>query len=185
MPSRLSYSLLVVTLLIAGAATVLDAQMPGSGGFGGGRRGGFGGMRRGGGGMENPLPTASQLEGPPSPEFFADRFELDSSQAQAYRQVYDSFMTATAPQRDSAKAARQAIDAAFQERDRASARESVPLLRRLADALAKEDKHFDDRLKGVITSSQLKQYRKWKDDQRRQEEAERRERFGGGRPPGP
>jgi len=184
MPSRMSYSLLVVTLLIAGAATVLDAQMPGGGGFGGGRRGGFGGMRRGGG-MENPLPTASQLEGPPSPEFFADRFELDSTQAQAYRQVYDSFMTATAPQRDSAKAARQAIDAAFQERDRATARESIPLLRRLADALAKEDKHFDGRLKGVITSSQLKQYRKWKDDQRRQEEAEQRERFGGGRPPGP
>ena len=184
---QISRSLLVATLLIASAATVLDAQMPGGGGFGGGRggrRGGYGGMRRGGG-MDNPLPTASQLEGPPSPEFFADRFELDSTQAQAYRQVYDSFMTATVPQRDSAKAARQAIDAALQERDRATARESVPLLRRLAGALAKEEKRFDDRLKGVITSSQLKQYRKWKNDQRRQEEAEQRERFGGGRPPAP
>ena len=155
------------------ASVPLSAQDPGYGGMGGlGRTGGW--RERG----ERParmLPTTTQLEGPPLPDFFIPRFALDSGQAGEYRVVFDSFMSATATIRDSAQAARRAIDATFQSGDREAARSSFPALLALGDSLAKEDTRFDQRLKSFLAASQLKAYKKWKDEQQRQAEAERRE----------
>lgn len=165
-----------VTAVIAFAAVSLAAQVPGYGGMGGmGRPGEWRdrGVRPG-----RPLPTANELEGPPLPDFFVPQFELDSGQAGEYRAVYDSFMTATATIRDSARAARQAIDAAFQGGDRRTARSAFPLLQMLGDTLARDDDWFDRRLKRFLTGNQLKAYKKWKNEQRRQEENARREEMG-------
>jgi len=118
------------------------------------------------------LPTANQLEGPPIPEFFIDRFELDSGQAGKYRVLYDSFMDATATIRDSAKAARGSIDGARQTGDRLSARMYVPLLQQLGDSLAKADDRFDKQLKTFLSSAQMKSYKGWRDEERRREHAD-------------
>jgi hypothetical protein len=154
-------------LIVATAA----AQSPGyGGGMGAGGAGGMGGYRR-----VDPtrkLPTANQLEGPPIPDFFVDRFELDSAQTQKYRVLYDSFMDATSAIRDSAKAARSAIDGARETGDRLSARMYVPLLQTLGDSLAKADDRFDNHLKTFLSSSQVKSYKKWRDEERHREHSD-------------
>ena len=160
-------------MCLVAASVPLSAQDPGYGGMGG--MGRTGGWRERGPRPERSLPTTEQLEGPPLPDFFVPRFELDSGQAGEYRVVYDSFMNATAAIRDSAQAARRAIDAAFQGGDREAARSSFPRLAALGDSLAKEDTRFDQRLKSFLAASQLKAYKKWKDEQQRQEESERRD----------
>lgn len=151
------------------------AQVPYGGGMGGPGSGGMGG-REGGyrRGMDptRKLPTANELEGPPIPDFFIDRFELDSVQAGKYRALYDSFMDATSAIRDSAKAVRSAIDGARQGGDRLGARISFPLLQTLGDSLAKAENRFDNQLKSFLSSAQVKSYKKWKDDQHRQEHAD-------------
>lgn len=168
--------------MLVGLTLLADSSLPGQDPGSGGGMGGMGGRRgmgRWGRGGERPgrvLPSAEQLEGPPLPDFFADRFELDSGQAAEYRAVYDSFMNATAVIRDSAQAARRAMDAAFHDGDRESARASFPILRQLGDSLARNDRQFDDRLKDFLTSKQLKTYRQWKDEQQRQESRERSNR---------
>ncbi len=152
--------------------TGLSAQVPYGGGMGGP---GAGGVREGYRRAVDPtrkLPTANQLEGPPIPDFFVDRFELDTVQAEQYRFLYDSFMDATSAIRDSAKAARSAIDGARQTGDRLGARGYIPLLATLGDSLAKADDRFDNRLKTFLKSPQVKAYKKWKDEQRRQEHAD-------------
>ncbi len=168
---QLHATALTAMCLLAASASLV-AQDPGYGGMGGmGRTGGW----RERGRPERAMPTTGQLEGPPLPDFFIPRFELDSGQAGEYRVVYDSFMSATAAIRDSAQAARRAIDATLQGGDREAARSSFPVLRALGDSLVKEDARFDQRLKSFLAASQLKAYRKWKDEQQRQEEAEGRE----------
>lgn len=174
--------LATAAIIALAAVSSLPAQVPGYGGMGGmGRPGEW---RDRGARPARALPSAGELEGPPLPEFFVPRFELDSGQAGEYRAVYDSFMTATAAMRDSAQAARRAIDAAFQGGDREAARANFPVLQALGDSLAKEDATFDRRLKGFLTRNQQKTYKKWKDEQQRQEESNRRdemERRGGRR----
>jgi len=156
-------------LLIAATAS---AQVPGyGGGMGGPGAGGMGGYRRGIDPTRK-LPTANQLEGPPIPDFFIDRFELDSVQAEKYRFAYDSFMDATSAIRDSAKAARSAIDGARQTGDRLSARLYVPMLQMLGDSLTKADDRFDNHLKTFLSSGQVKSYKKWRDEERRREHAD-------------
>jgi hypothetical protein len=172
-----------LTAAFALTAVALAGQDPGYGGMGGGidRPGAW---RERGGRPARTLPTGAQLDGPPLPDFFVPRFELDSGQAGEYRVVYDSFMNATAAIRDSAQAARKAIDAAFHDGDREAARASFPVLQTLGDSLAKWDARFDQRLRSFLAASQLKAYKRWKDEQQRQQETERREEMeqrGGGR----
>jgi hypothetical protein len=114
--------------------------------------------------------SASQLEGPPAPEFAVARFELDSTEAAAYKQAYDAFMTATQPQRDSARALRQAVRTAMQSGDRDAARGNFPDLQRLGDVLTKGEQQFDAGLKRVLTKSHFKDYQDWKQEQRHEEE---------------
>lgn len=172
----------LAALCLLAASVPLSAQDPGYGGMGG--MGRTGGWRERGERPARMLPTTAQLEGPPLPDFFIPRFELDSGQAGEYREVFDSFMSATAAIRDSAQAAKRAIDAAFQSGDRETARSSFPVLLALGDSLGKEDTRFDRRLKSFLAAGQLKAYKKWKDEQQRQAEEDRRQEFeqrGGGR----
>jgi hypothetical protein len=163
-------------------AAALGAQQPPYGGRAGGERGP--GNER----PERRLPTEDQLQGPPDADFVADRFELDTVEARAYKQVFDSFMTATETERDTALAARRLIQAAFERRDFPAARGEIPLVQRLGDDLDRQEKLFDDRVKKVLTSKHFKAYRDWKDDQRKQADAaaeeEMRRRRGSGSGPG-
>jgi hypothetical protein len=168
-----TFRLAAPTAVCVLAAISLAAQDPGYGGMGG--MGRVGSWRERGASTARALPTAEQLEGPPLPDFFVPRFDLDSGQAGEYRVVYDSFMSTTATIRDSAQAARRAIDDAFRGGDRAAARASFPTLQALGDSLAKEDARFDRRLKSFLAGSQLKAYKKWKDEQQRQAEDDRRQ----------
>lgn len=165
-----------LALLAAGRLSAQDSSYGGGGMGSPGIPGGMGGrrsdFRRRGADVGRSIPTANELEGPPIPDFFIDRFELDSGQANQYRSAYDSFMSATAAIRDSAKATRRAIDGAWQSGDRFSARAGIPRLQTLGDSLDKADGRFDNRLKTFLSSSQVKSYKKWRDDQRRQEEAD-------------
>jgi len=127
------------------------------------------------------LISESQLEGPPAPEFAAARFELDSVEAAAYKQAYDSFMTATQGQRDSTRALRQAVRNAMQAGDRDAARGNFPELQRLSDVLIKAEQRFDDGLKRVLSKSHFKDYQQWKQQQRHEEEQRQPQGAGPGR----
>ncbi|HEX9393256.1 MAG TPA: hypothetical protein VF923_01315, partial [Gemmatimonadales bacterium] len=90
--------------MIALSAAAAAAQGGYPGGYPGGRTGSGEGARPERPGERRRIITASQLEGPPEPGFAAARFEFDTTEAAAYKQAYDSFMMATQPQRDSARA---------------------------------------------------------------------------------
>ncbi|HET7790282.1 MAG TPA: hypothetical protein VFK78_05735 [Gemmatimonadales bacterium] len=159
------------------------AQQPPYGGQGGER--GRSGM--GDGRSARRLPTEDQLQGPPDPGFVADRFELDTAEAVAYQQVYDSFMAVTEAERDTALSGRRTIQAAFERRDFAAARGDIPLVLQLGDDLDQKEKRFDERVKQVLSSKHFKAYRDWKDDQRKQAEKaadEEMQRRRGGSGPG-
>lgn len=160
-------------LVLAGAPSPAGAQSP----FGaGGGRGGTGEAPRVSPAAE-PLPSPEDLAGPAVPEFVVDRFELDTAEAGAYRVVYDSFMTATRALRDSATAFRQRVVGIWQSGNREAARGQFPALRRLGEALNKEDERFDDRLKQVFSKPHYKEYKEWRSEQRKQAEEDRRERM--------
>ena len=42
----------------------------------------------------------------------------------------------------------------------------------MGDSLAKAENRFDNQLKTFLSSAQVKSYKRWKDDQRRQEHAD-------------
>ena len=163
---------LAILMLVAGPAL---AQMPYANGAGAGRNSGTEPPRPST--IVDPLPSPEDLAGPAVPDFVADRFELDTTEARAYRVAYDSFMTATKALRDTATALRQRIDALWQSGDRYSARNLFPVMRHMGDQLAKEDDHFDDRVKKIFTKPHFKDYKDWRSDQRRQAEQDRKERM--------
>jgi len=171
-----SIAIALSALAVAGAA----AQ---AGGYPGGRMGGGEGARPPRpGGERRRIITESQLEGPPAPEFAAARFELDSTEAAAYKQAYDSFMTATQGPRDSARALRLVVRNAMQAGDRDAARGNFPELQRLGDVLVKAEQQFDAGLKRVLTKNHFKDYQDWKQQQQREEERRQPpERAGPGR----
>lgn len=151
----------VALMVLSGAAA---AQEPG-------RMGGRGGFR---GRAEAPGFDPLALEGAPDPEFMAGRLELSDEQAARYRQLRDSFMLATKPQRDSADGALQAIRDAFRSGDREAARQNGAALRHLAGDLSKRQEQFEQALKALVSSDQWKAYTEWRDEHRHELELERR-----------
>jgi hypothetical protein len=145
---------IIAFMLLLSAPAV--AQSPyGTGGMGNGTgRSGMGDTPRPTTIMD-PLPSPEDLAGPAIPDF----------------------MVATKALRDTASAVRQHIDQLWQSGDRESARAYFPMLRRLGDRLAKEDDHFDDRVKKIFTKPHFKDYKDWRSDQRKQAEEDRKERM--------
>lgn len=164
-------------MAIAAAAIALAVgSAAAQGGYPGGTMGGAGGggsrtMRPGG--ERRRMISESQLEGPPAPEFVAARFELDSVEAAGYKQAYDSFMTATGPQRDSTRALRLVVRNAMQAGDRDAARGNFPELARLSDGLVKAEQQFDATVKRILTKDHFKDYQRWNQQQRREDEQRR------------
>ncbi len=148
----------------------------GGGGMGGGM--GRGGMRPGGR-PAMAMITDEQLEGPPTPGLMHQLLSLDVAQTATYTRAWDSLMSATKIERDSAQAAVKAMRDGFTGGDRTGARGNAVTAQRLARDLAKEDEAFDHSLKGLLTKDQLKQYDKWKDQNQKDAEARQREEMRG------
>jgi hypothetical protein len=182
---------LALTLL---AVAPLPGQAPGgygpSGGMGPGGGRGWGAGRRGGrmGGQSfdpSALPSPEDIDGPPTPGTFKQLFALSDSQAGQYQRGWDSLMAETAPQRDSARTARETMRSAFQDHDRDAVQQQAKVLERLGKDLRKSNDAFDKSLV-FLTDAQRKQYDDWKKEQKKAREDERRQHFrgGGDGPPG-
>jgi hypothetical protein len=159
------------------AQSTYGPDQPGSpgGGMHGGRRGGPGGMM-GGQRMQALDPVVA--DGPPAPAEFAGIASPPDDQQRRYTELYQNFMASTKPQRDSLNITRRDMRAAFEDGDREGARRQFDAVRALGDELTQRQKTFDDTLKSFLGKDQWKRYDKWRSDERKRAEQERRERWG-------
>jgi Spy/CpxP family protein refolding chaperone len=176
------FSLAAAVCTLAVAATPAWGQY---GGMGGSMGGGMGGRGMGRAGGTRPvMVTDAQIDGPPTPEMMHQLLSLSDSQLATYAHRYDSLMTETRAERDSAHVAVKTMRDAFTARDRDGARAEAASARALADDLTKRDEAFDRSLKAVLSKEQQKQYDKWKDQNKKEAEEQQREEMrgaGGGR----
>ena len=116
-----------------------------------------------------PVPAlpGAELDGPPDTAAMRTIASLKDSQMARYAQVYDSFMVATRPQRDSAKVATEKMNARLDGGDRAAAQFYAELLQDLGKTLRARQDKFDDALRGLLSGDQLKAYKRWEDDAQR------------------
>jgi len=178
-------SLVTLTLLALGGAS-LAAQYPGGygppgGSGGGGFGGGMGGQGHRGrgqhyGGAAFSMPTDQELAGPLSPEALKGVLSLSDEEVQRYQPLWEQHMQATKPQRDSAQAALAGAQRAMQDHDRTAMHQYGPVLHRLVPDLEDRDKQFADKqLKPILTNDQAKSFDKWRDEQKRVADDERRQ----------
>ena len=162
---------------------------PGGGTTGGGGWGGGGGRGRGMGGHSfdpDDIPTPEEVDGPPSPATMRQLLSLSDSQTQRYTSTWDSLMNGTGAQRDSARTARDSMQAAFRNRDRQAVQNQAKVLTALGKELRKRNDAFDKSLT-FLSKDQRKQYEDYEKQQKQAAEEERRQRFrersGSGSPP--
>jgi len=182
--------LVVAASLLAGMAVRAQApggyQPPGGSMSGGGAWDGGGGRRMGPPQFDpSELPSSEDIEGPPNPATLRQLLSLTDQQTQQYTHVWDSLMAGTQAQRDSARAARDAMRSALQDRNRDVVQQQAKLLSGLGRDLRKRDEAFVKSL-GFLTGEQRKQYGDYQKEQRKARDEERRQRFRerlGGEPP--
>ena len=117
------------------------------------------------------------MDGPPATPEFQKLFGLTDEQAQRYGQVYDSFMVATKPQRDSAVEALRRVLEARKNQDAAAFEYHGDRLKRLAKYLRDRQEKFDRDLETFLTKPQIKDYKDWRKADERARERPRRSRF--------
>jgi Spy/CpxP family protein refolding chaperone len=184
-------ALVLAASLLAG--TTVRAQAPGGYQPPGGSMSGGGAWDGGGGRRMGPpqfdpseLPSPEDIDGPPNPATLRQLLSLTDQQTQQYTHAWDSLMAGTRVQRDSARAAREAMQSAFQARNRDAVQEQAKLLTELGRGLRKQDEAFVKSL-GFLTGEQRKQYQEYQKEQRKARDEERRQRFRerlGDEPPG-
>jgi enamine deaminase RidA (YjgF/YER057c/UK114 family) len=105
--------------------------------------------------------------------------KLSPTDGSHYATLRDSFMVATQTQRDSAVEFRRRMYLRLDEGDRDGATYLLEQLSKTAKVLKDQMGKFEDRLSKVVTSDQMKEYKKWKKEQeqlvedRRQRDAAR------------
>ncbi len=146
-----------------------------------GQWGGFGGrgqgMGGGGFGREAAAPRlpGAELDGPPDSAMARTLLDFSDQQAARYGQAYDSFMVATRPQRDSARAVTEKMNDRLDSGDRAAALFYAERLQELGRYLKDRQDKFEVQLRHLLTGDQSKSYRRWKEDQERAAEEKARE----------
>ncbi|HUL01621.1 MAG TPA: RidA family protein [Gemmatimonadales bacterium] len=165
----------VVTLVVAAGPRAAWGQFGGFGGRGGGGRGGRGGGEMGAAAFPTPKLPGAELEGPPDSAAAQAVLTLNDEQADRYAQAYDSFMTATRPQRDSATVVTEKMHDRLASGDRAAAMFYADRLREFGDFLKDQQEKFEGTLRHFLTGDQMKAYRRWKADQDRRYEEKNRE----------
>lgn len=158
--------LILATALLGWLAAPGSVQGQFGGGFGGGRG------RMGGGFDRDPTAAAPklpgpELDGPPDSATTRGFLALSDSQAARYAQAYDSFMVATKPQRDSARAVADKMNQRLDGGDRAAALFYADRLNEFGKVLRERQARFEDQLNKLFTPAQLKSYRQWRDQQDR------------------
>jgi hypothetical protein len=126
------------------------------------------GRMRGPGWGSPPDPVV--LNGPPAPGEFARLVELPADKTDRYKGLYDRFMAETKPQRDSLASLRRDMSGSEVRQRRA-------VFMPLTQDLARRQAAFDDALKDMLDKNQWKRYQKWRDDERKAAEQERKERW--------
>jgi hypothetical protein len=126
------------------------------------------GMRGGGRMALDPV----VLNGPPAPDEFARIVELPKDKVSRYAQLYERFMTSTRPQRDSLATMRRDVRAALDQGDREAGQQHRGAFRPLAEELQRRQAGFDKTLESLLAKDQWKRYQHWRDEQRKQAEAE-------------
>ena len=119
-------------------------------------------------------------DGPPAPADFAKIASPPDDQQRRYVDLYRQFMASTRSQRDSLTVGRRDMRAAFEDGDREGARRQRDAVVALGEELGRRQKTFDDTLKGFLGKDQWKRYDKWRSDERKRAEQERREQWGQG-----
>jgi hypothetical protein len=128
--------------------------------------------------MQMPDPVVA--DGPPAPADFAKIASPPDDQQRRYADLYQQFMASTKSQRDSLTVGRRDMRAAFEDGDREGARRQRDAVMALGEELTRRQKTFDDALKSFLGKDQWKRYDKWRSDQRKRAEQERREQWGQG-----
>lgn len=166
-------------ILLVGPAAI-SAQQGGYGGGGGMHRFGNRGGGGGGGGSQSFDPVV--LKGPPAPDSMSQLVGLDESGLERYKTLYENLMTSTQPERDSLAALRQArrsgggggggwgADSAGgagggQGRRGGGMRGPASDLR---NYFADRQQQFDDALTDILSKDQMKVYKDWRDQQRKE-----------------
>ena len=116
-----------------------------------------------------------ELEGPLDSGTARVILQLTEDQARRYTQVYDSFMVATQPQRDSADVATTKMNERLESGDRPAAMYYVERLQELGKYLKDRQDKFEDNLRKFLTGDQVKAYKKWRDGQQQAIERKQRE----------
>ncbi len=154
------YVFLAATLLL------LPCAAWGQGGYrGGGQSGRYG--------PPAPKLPGVELVGPLDTALARSTLTLTPDQATRYQQVYDSFMVATRPQRDSANAAIAKMNERLDDGDRAML--YVEQLQDLGKNLKDRQDRFEGDLRRFLNGDQVKAYKKWREDQDQAADRKRRE----------
>jgi len=170
-------------MVLAAALVFVPCVALGQGGYG---RGGV--MPQGRYAPSAPKLPGIELAGPLDSATARVLLGLNDQEAAHYAQVYDSFMVATRPERDSAGVATAKMNERLDAGDRAAALFYAERLQDLGKYLKDRQERFENDLRRFLTGDQVKNYRKWKEGEERVAEQKRREdelrwqeaAFGGG-----
>jgi hypothetical protein len=179
-----AFPLALLTLALAAPAALAQySDDPGQQQYGG-HAGRMHGMGRGRGTPPDPV----VLKGPPAPADFQQLVQLPDDKLAGYTNLYERLMAETKPQRDSLAALRNGMG---DSDDRSSFQERREIFQPLSQELTSRQAAFDDALKDMLDKDQWKRYQKWRDDQRKDAEQQRQNRWrhrgtgapGEGQPP--
>jgi hypothetical protein len=137
--------------------------------------GGYRGRMHGPGRGTPPDPVV--LKGPPAPADFQKLVELPQDKVAGYQGLYDRFMAETKPQRDSLTALRTGMGGSGDSGDRESFQQRREVFMPLSQELTRRQAAFDDALKDMLDKDQWKRYQKWRDEERKVAEQQRRDRW--------
>ncbi|HEX9581522.1 MAG TPA: RidA family protein [Gemmatimonadales bacterium] len=177
-------TLVCAALLVVGHQPALAQR----GGMGGrpGMEPGFGRERQ----LEAPKLPGPELDGPPDTAAMRERLDLTAGQSTQYGVARDSFMLATLPLRDSARATQDVMYQRLDSGDRVAAMFYAERLQEIGKSLKQRQDRFESRLFDILTGDQVRAYRDWKREQEQLAEARQRDEtlrwrgaaFGGDRP---
>jgi len=167
-PPVLPLALCFITFAMSSA--VGQSTSDGGGQYGGQHMGRMHGFSRG------TPPDPVVLNGPPAPAELAAVAKLPQDKTDQYKGLYDRFMAETKPQRDSLVALRNGSGGSDAE-DRQSMQRRRDVFVPLNDELTRRQAAFDDALHQMLDKGQWKSYQQWRDQQRKDAEKTRRERW--------
>ena len=114
------------------------------------------------------LPAPGQIAGPPRPAALEALLTLSGEQTARYTARYQAYMDSTRVVRDSLDSAMVDIRGAATDQRIPALRGNGPVAQRLWKGLSESDRQFDRSLGDVLTSEQLHDYLRWRDEERKE-----------------